>query len=323
MRLILVTTLGLLTTLPLPAAAAATVPTTSTAAAAPVSFRDCSDCPDMITVPAGSIDIGSTAEERQRSGIPPVFGDREGPRLHISIAKAFALGRYEVTRGQYATFMAATGRPDPASCAIAEIGAASWAQSTGKSWRDAGYPQTDQHPAVCISYDDALAYTAWLSRKTGKSYRLASEAEWEYAARAGTSTAWSWGDNQELGCGKANLVSSGTIAWLGSPSYWQNKLVCLNNHANSTPVGSFEANAYGLHDMIGNAFEWIADCASTSHQGGPTDGSAYDQPGCTQRFLKGGAFHTPIWLTRSAVRGNPLPQDVHMNTIGFRVARAL
>jgi formylglycine-generating enzyme required for sulfatase activity len=223
----------------------------------------------------------------------------------------------------YAAFVAATSRPDPPECAIADTETFSWGQKPGYSWRDPGYPQTDAHPAVCISYDDASAFAAWLAVKTGKPYRLPSEAEWELAARAGTTTAWYWGDAPEAGCDKANLITSGMIAAMGSPPYWRNKLACQNERSYSQPVGSYPANAFGLHDMLGNAFEWVADCASTSHKGEPGDGSVHDVPGCDMRFLKGGAFHTPIWLTRAAVRGNPLKPSLHMNTIGFRVARSL
>jgi formylglycine-generating enzyme required for sulfatase activity len=277
----------------------------------------------MVVIPAGSGVVGSTPDERLRAGVPPMFGDREGPQHRVTIHKPFALGRTEVTRAQYARFVAATARPDPAQCAVHDSRSDRWTQQAGYSWRNTGFAQTDEHPALCISYDDATAYAAWLAQQTGQPYRLASEAEWEYAARAGTSTAWYWGDAAEPGCENANLVSSAMIVSLGSPPYWKAKLACQDAHTDSMPVASFPPNAFGLHDMSGNAFEWIADCASSSHEGAPTDGSARSVEGCTQHFLKGGAFHTPIWLTRSAVRGNPLKPDLHMNTIGLRVARDL
>ena len=253
-----------------------------------------------------------------------MFGDREGPARTVHITKPFALGRTEVTRGQFARFVAATGREDPPDCAVHDIRADRWAPQPGYSWRRTGFLQSDDHPALCISYADAASYAAWLAQQTGKPYRLPSEAEWEYAARAGTSTAWYWGEFAETGCGNANLVTSAFIMALGSPAYWQRKLVCFDTHVFSMPVASFPANPFGLHDMSGNAFEWVADCASTSHEGGPTDGSARTRGAdCNLRFLKGGAFHTPLWLTRSAVRGNALEQELHMGTIGLRVARDL
>jgi formylglycine-generating enzyme required for sulfatase activity len=297
------------------------------AAAAPLAagstFKDCAECPDMVVVPAGRNKIGSSPEERARVGVPAMFGDREGPQHRVRIARPYALATTEVTRGKYAVFVTATSRPDPTECAIADTTTFAWGQKPGYSWREPGYPQTDAHPAVCISYNDATDYAAWLAQKSGKPYRLPTEAEWELAARAGSSTAWYWGDAPEAGCDQANLITSGMISAMGSPPYWQNKLACQNARSYSLPAGSYPANAYGLHDMIGNAFEWVVDCASTSHKGEPSDGSARQTPNCDTRFLKGGAFHTPIWLTRAAVRGNPLKQNLHMNTIGFRVARSL
>lgn len=313
--------------LPLGAVHAADTPSTADGAAQPVPdryFRDCADCPEMVVVPAGTGLVGSTPDERSRHGVPAMFGDREGPTQTVRLARPFALGRVEVARGEYARFVAATGRADPPDCAVHDIRTDRWAPRAGYSWRRTGFAQTDDHPALCISYTDAADYAAWLAQQTGKPYRLPSEVEWEYAARAGTTAAWYWGEFAETGCANANLVSSAFIAALGSPSYWQRKLVCYDNHTFSLPVGSFPSNPFGLHDMAGNAFEWVSDCASTSREGGPTDGSRRMlSADCSLRFLKGGAFHTPLWLTRSAVRGNALARDLHMATIGFRVARDL
>jgi formylglycine-generating enzyme required for sulfatase activity len=286
-------------------------------------FSDCQRCPAMVVIPAGSNVMGSTPEERVRAGVPAAFGDREGPRHEVTIAAPFALARTEVTRGEYGAFVAQTHRPDPADCAAHDVSTDKWLPKAGYSWRNPGYTQSDQHPAVCISYADAVAYAEWLAQQTGKPYRLASEAEWEYAARGGTTTAWYWGDDPGPGCERANLISSGTVLALGSPAYWRGKLICQDPAAYSREVASFAPNPFGLYDMIGNAFEWVADCSSAGYAGAPTDGSALLTENCTQHFLKGGAFHTPLWLTRAAMRGNPLNPDVHMNTIGFRVARRL
>ncbi len=288
-----------------------------------VVVRDCAECPEMIVIPAGQGVMGSDPVERERHGVPAMFGDREGPRHQVTIAKPFALGRTEVTRSEYAAFVAATARADPAGCAVHDIKTDRWTALPGYSWRKTGFVQADDHPALCISHDDASAYAEWLARKTGHRYRLPSETEWEYAARGATTTAWYWGEVAETGCDNANLVNAALIQALGSPLYWRRKLVCMDTHTFSLAVASFPPNPFGLHDMAGNAFEWVADCASASHEGGPTDGTARTTGNCTQRFLKGGAFHTPIWLTRAAVRGNALNRNLHMATIGFRVARDL
>ncbi len=275
----------------------------------------------MVIVPAGTASIGSTPQERASAGTPAMFGDREGPVREVRIARAFALGRTEVTRSQYAAFVAATHRPDPADCGIHDAQADSWSPKPGYSWRKPGYAQGDDHPAVCVSFDDAQAYVSWLSRRTGQSYRLPTEAEWEYAARGGTHTAWPWGDAAETGCDRANLLSTGDVAAFGAPPSVANRLVCSAPRRYTMPVASFAPNAFGLYDMVGNAFEWVADCYTDSHAALPADGTAVRSDNCQRHFLKGGAFHTPLWLTRPAARGNAIPADLHMFTIGFRVAR--
>jgi len=319
-------TLALLLGAPLsvPVAAAPVAPAPAALAqVAPVTFHDCADCPEMVAIPAGSIDIGSTPEERSNAGTPAMFGDREGPVVKVTIARPYALGRTEVTRKMYAAFIADTRRVDPAGCGIHDAAKDSWSPQPGYNWHNPGFAQGDDHPVVCVSFDDAAAYAAWLSHKTGKRYTLPSEVQWEYAARGGTRTAWYWGDAMETGCDKANILSSGMVAAFGSPNSMAGRVVCNAAHTFTTPVASYAPNPFGLYDMIGNAFEWVADCYADSHVATPTDGSANVQSGCTRHFLKGGAFHTPLWLTRSAVRGNPIPADLHMFTIGFRVARVI
>ena len=292
-------------------------------AASPATFTDCLDCPTMVVVPAGSATLGSTTEERAASGIVPVFGDREGPTYRVTFARPYALGRTEVTRGQWRSFVDATKRADPATCGTHDAKTDNWQPRPGYSWRTPMFDQTDDHPAVCISYDDAVAYAAWLSRKTGKTYRLPSDAEWEYAARAGTTTPWYWGASGEAGCANANLLSAGTAIAIGWPKSVADRFVCANQRSFTVPVASYSANPWGLHDMLGNAFEWAADCNSPDNRDAQGDGSPRSKGDCSRHYLKGGAFHTPFWLTRAAVRGAPIPADLHMFAIGFRVARSL
>jgi len=277
----------------------------------------------MVVVPAGSATLGSTAEERARAGIIPLFGDREGPTYRVTFARPYAMGESEVTRGQYAVFVAATKRPDPAACGIHDRAADTWTPKPGYSWRRPNYPQDDTHPAVCIAQEDATAYAAWLARTTGKPYRLPSDAEWEYAARGGTETPWYWGEAPETGCAMANIMSDGTIAALGAPKTMANRLACSSGRSFTVSVKSFAPNAFGLYDTAGNAFEWVADCNNPDNRGAHADGSARLTGDCTRRFLKGGAFNTPVWLTRSSVRGAPVAPDLRMFSMGFRVARSL
>ena len=293
-------------------------------AAAPHAIvKDCGDCPDLVAIPAGSATLGSNADERATAGIVPLFGDREGPPYQVKFAQGFLIGRTEVTRGQYRAFVVATKRPTAPTCGVHDAATDSWGPRPGFDWTKPGFAQDDSHPAVCISYDDASAYVAWLSRETGKAYRLPSDAEWEYAARGGTATPWYWGKAPEAGCAIANLLSAGTIAALGAPKSIADRLACANSRSFTVPVASYPPNPYGLYDMAGNAFEWAADCNSPDNRDAHADGSARTTGDCTRHYLKGGAFHTPFWLTRSAVRGAPIPADLHMFTIGFRVARSL
>jgi len=284
---------------------------------------DCIGCPDMVVIPAGTATLGSTPEERARAGIVPVFGNREGPTYRATFARPYAIGRTEITRGQYRAFVDATRRPDPAGCGVHDPKTDTWGPLPGYSWRNPGFAQTDAHPAVCISYDDATAYARWLSAKTGHAYRIPSDAEWEYAARGGTATPWYWGAAPEEGCKLGNLLSSGTIAALGAPPSMADRFVCANARSFTVAVASYPPNPFGLYDMAGNAFEWAADCNSADNSDARADGSARMTGDCDRHYLKGGAFHTPFWLTRSAVRGAPLPADLHMFTIGFRVARSI
>ena len=308
--------LATLAALPLAIAAAA-------APATPRTFSDCADCPEMVEIPAGTAMLGSTAEERARAGIVPIFGDREGPVYPVTFARPYALSKTEVTRAQYRAFVEATNRPDPSACGNHDPEKDFWGPRPGFNWRKPGFEQADDHPVVCIGYDDAAAYAAWLSKKTGKPYRLPSDAEFEYALRAGTSTPWYWGERGEDGCGIANMMSAGTVAKLGYPKSIANRFICSTPRAFSLPVGSFPPNPFGLHDMVGNAFEWVADCNAPDNSTAPADGRARSTGDCGRHYLKGGAFHTPFWLTRSAVRGAPLAGDIRMFTMGIRLARSL
>jgi formylglycine-generating enzyme required for sulfatase activity len=187
-----------------------------------------------------------------------------------------------------------------------------------KSWRNPSYPQNDRHPVACVSWDDAKVYTAWLSRKTGKSYRLATEAEWEYAARAGTSTARHWGDDGNQGCGYANVAAQKT-KFLASPWALAN---CNDGHTYTAPVGSFRTNAFGLHDTIGNVWEWTEDCWNDNYNGAPTDGSSWQTGDCQIRVLRGASWASFPSDARSASRNRY--DTVNRNfDFGFRVARDL
>ncbi len=258
-------------------------------------FRDCPSCPEMVVVPAGTFSMGSPTSEEGRFST-------EGPVRRVTIAEPFAVGKYEVTRGEFSRFVEATGHSTGDSCRTLEGG--EWEDRRDHGWRNPGYRQDGRHPVACVNWDDAKAYARWLSEETGESYRLLSEAEWEYAARAGTATRYSWGD--EVGRNRANCQECG--------SRWDDE--------STAPAGSFAANGFGLHDMHGNVQEWVEDCSNDGYAGAPSDGSAWTQGFCSVRVLRGGSWDFPAWILRSANRLR-LGTGERTDFIGFRVARTL
>jgi len=272
------------------------------------SIKDCDVCPEMVTVPAGSFQMGSPSYEEGR-------GDDEGPVHQVTIPRAFSVGKYEVTKAEYAAFVSATGYAGGSSCRTYEGG--KWETRSGRSWRDPGYRQSERDPAVCVSWDDARAYTEWLSRQTGKTYRLLSEAEWEYAARAGTTTPRSWGSDSASACGYANVHDSTSKSVNGFD--WENH-ACDDGVAQTAAAGSYQANAFGLHDMLGNVWEWTADCWNDSYAGAPSDGSAWTNGNCERRILRGGSWYHGPRNVRSAIRVRNA-SGYRNYVLGFRVAR--
>ena len=181
-----------------------------------------------------------------------------------------------------------------------------------------GFPQTDRDPAVCVNWADARAYVAWLSEKTGKSYRLLSESEWEYAARGGTRTSRHWGESASGQCGYANGADRTAK---GRYSGWT-VAECDDGHVWTAPVGTFKANGFGLHDVLGNVWEWVEDCWNDSYSGAPSDGSAWESGNCGRRVLRGGSWVNQPRNLRSAYRLR-LVTGLRLSDTGFRVARTL
>jgi formylglycine-generating enzyme required for sulfatase activity len=245
------------------------------AAHAGSEFTECaSNCPTMVVVPAGTFRMGSPATERDRSS-------NEGPQHEVTIAKPFAVSKTEVTFEQWDACVAAGG------CNAAR----------DSTWGRGG------RPAINIGWDDAKRYAAWLSRMTGKAYRLLSEAEWEYAARAGSETRFSFGDDDSR---------LGEYAWYFA-----------NSNRKTQPVGGKTANAFGLHDMHGNVFEWVEDPWHESYDGAPSDGSAWlDNGAPNRRVVRGGSWYYDAKNLRSASRSGP-PSDLRDGNVGFRVGRTL
>ena len=244
-------------------------------------FRDCNTCPQMVVVPAGTFTMGSPASEEGRY-------DKEGPRHSVTIPAPFAVGVYEVTFAEWDTCVRAGG------CG-------------GYAPADEGWGRGSR-PVINVSWDDAQAYVSWLSQQTGARYRLLSEAEWEYVARAGSRTARYWGESESGQCRYANGHDD------DAP--------CSDGYEYTAPVGSFAPNVFGLYDVLGNVWEWTQDCWNRSYAGAPADGSAWQSGDCGDRVLRGGSWFSYPRLLRSAYRlWSPTVFRNYLN--GFRVARTL
>jgi formylglycine-generating enzyme required for sulfatase activity len=242
------------------------------------TFKECENCPEMVVVPAGSFMMGSPTSE-------PGHSADEGPQHTVTIARPFAVGRFSVTFDEWD--------------ACAGDGGCNGYKPSDEGWG------RGRRPVINVSWDDAKAYVAWLSQKTGKSYRLLSGAEYEYATRAGTQTAYPWGNT--IGTNNANCHSCG--------SQWDAK--------QTAPVGSFPPNAFGLYDMVGNVREWTEDCYHATYVGAPLDGSAWiGGADCSHRVVRAGSFLLAPAFLRSASRYWFSP-DYRLRYLGFRVARAL
>jgi formylglycine-generating enzyme required for sulfatase activity len=285
------------------------------------AFRDCDDCPEMVVVPAGSFMMGSSPAEIVALG--KQFGTQylevdapgERPQRNVTIARPFAVGRFEVTFSEWEACVAAGGCkhkteniPNQVEKIISMTG--------GRGKR----------PVANVSWNDITKeYLPWLSRKTGKSYRLLTEAEWEYAARAGSTTRFHFGNDERDLCtyrNVADLTVQEKDADLGLPTKTWTIVNCRDGHAYVAPVGSFKANDFGLYDMHGNVWELVQDCARP-YAGAPVDGSAApDVPGCF-RVARGGSWVNSARHARSASWQATPPALPSHGFVGFRLGRTL
>ncbi|MGE0612700.1 MAG: formylglycine-generating enzyme family protein [Hyphomicrobiales bacterium] len=247
------------------------------------SFRDCEACPEMVVIPAGQFVMGSPRNEQNRE-------PGESPQIKVRLARPFALGKFEVTFAEWDACAADGG-------------------CNARTPDDQGWGRGRQ-PVMDVSWQDARAYTAWLSSRTGKAYRLASEAEWEYAARA--SQAGPYPTGARIGTDQANYNGDFSLSDRGKGEY----------RGKAIEVGSFAPNAFGLHDMAGNVFEWVQDCWNPDHKGGPADGTARMTGDCDSRVFRGGSWFSNLRYMRSAFR-TAAPAHFHYDYLGLRVARDL
>jgi formylglycine-generating enzyme required for sulfatase activity len=272
------------------------------------TFKDCDICPEMVELPEGFFHMGSNVGH-------PV---NETPRRTVRFATPFAIGKFEVTIDQFAAFVDATGYRAASQCTTFALDLDQWVLKAG-SFRQPSHPVTGTHPATCVSWNDAKAYVAWLGEKTAKPYRLPSEAEWEYAARAGTTGSYNFGEQNRNPCEYAKLADASTrFAWRIE--------TCNSNHGHgAAPVGQHRPNGWGLHDTHGNVWEWVEDCWHGSYVNAPVNGSAWlagEGGECALRVTRGGGWHNKFNEIRIGIRvafRTTSATDVR----GFRVALSL
>lgn len=275
------------------------------AGAAGTMIRDCPTCPLMIVLPTGRFEQGSASAVDEVSRFA-------SPRHAVLISRGFAMSSNEVTVGEFREFIASTRR-ETAGCNTYD---GRWEYRETASWQAPGFTQSDMHPVACVSWDDAAAYAAWLTAKSGHVYRLPSSAEWEYAARAGSDAEVPWGETAAAACAEANVADFSAAQRFPG---W-NVFPCTDNFVNTAPVGSFKANAFGLHDLFGNVFEWVQDCWHDDYTAAPVDGSARVESGCSERELRGGSWFSAPRYVNAAYR-NRFEHGYRSSSIGFRVVR--
>lgn len=265
-------------------------------------FRDCATCPLMRVLPAGNLLQGSMSDVSEQ------------PPHEVAIAAPIAFATREVTIGEFEEFADAT-QLQTQGCNVHD---GEWRWREDLNWESLDDGRTTMHPVGCISWDDAVAYAAWLSQKVGHTYRLPSASEWEYAASAGASPATALAGDVASACKQANVADQAAAQQYPG---W-NVLACNDRYVQSAPVGTFAPNAFGLHDMIGNMFEWVQDCWSDSYQGAPGDGSARLEGDCASREMRGGSWFTSPDYLRASYR-NRFAHDYRSSSVGFRIVREI
>ena len=266
-------------------------------------IQDCETCPAFTVLPKGRFKQGS-AEASATSAVKP---------LHwVAIQHPIAMATNDVTVAQYGAFVAATGR-NMQGCDVYD---GQWRHQQNSHWQNPGFEQSANHPVTCVSWNDANAYAQWLSAQVGHHYRLPSASEWEYAARAGSNGAQPWGANGSDACLNANVADSSALrrypGWVA--------FGCNDGFVYTSPVGSFKASAFGLHDMLGNVFQWTEDCWNANYTHAPIDGSARTDGNCAEHELRGGSWFSSPEFVRADYR-NHFAADYRASSIGIRLVR--
>jgi formylglycine-generating enzyme required for sulfatase activity len=273
------------------------------------TFRDCADgCPAMVAIPPGSFMMGS-----------PDGNKDEGPPHEVRI-QDFSVSKYPITRGEWRRYLKESERKGSASCYGFNQSTKVWGKEQERSWSNPGFQQTDNHPVICVTWQEAQDYATWLSSKTGHHYRLLSEAEYEYINRAGRQTAYPWGATSEGQCAHVNGADATLRAVAGG--HWEYSYAeCNDGFEFTSPVEHFPANAFGLHDTSGNVSSWTQDCYHDSYDGAPKDGSAWEtEGGCGRLVIRGSSWNGGADDHRAAARAE-YSRLVSSTDVGFRLAR--
>ena len=271
------------------------------------TIRDCPTCPAMMVIPAGRFKQGSPGG---LAGAPSF----ELPQHWVSIRMPFAMSTTPITVDDFSKFVAANGR-EVQGCDTYD---GAWKHQKLRNWKDPGFSQTGAHPVTCVSANDAAAYAAWLSTQTGHKYRLPSASEWEYAARAGGEAVQPWGAIVTDACRYANVADrSAANQYPGWKIFG-----CDDGYVNTSPVGTFEPNTFGLEEMLGNVFQWTEDCWNADYTGAPINGSSRTDGDCGQRELRGGSWFSSPNFVRVTYR-NHFAADYRASSIGIRIVREL
>jgi formylglycine-generating enzyme required for sulfatase activity len=270
-------------------------------------IQDCPTCPRMVVLPPGRFKQGSAYDDHD--ALPA-----EKPQHIVRIRKPLALAATELTVENFREFVADTNRELP-GC---ETYDGEWHHKATASWKDPGFAQGEDHPVACVSWNDAVAYAKWLSVKTGHRYRLPSASEWEYAARSGSDAQVPWSPGLQAACENANVADRSAARRYPRWSVF----ACKDGYVNTAPTGSFKANAFGLHDMLGNVFEWTQDCWHDDYAKAPIDGSARMDGDCGEHELRGGSWFSSPAFVRLAYR-NHYATGFRSSSIGIRLVREL
>jgi formylglycine-generating enzyme len=286
---------------------------------ASLAYRDCAQCPLMIDLEASRFLMGTAEEDRlidPRTGEPAT---NDGPQHTVQVP-AFSIGQFEVSVAEFAEFVTATGYETVDKCMeFSKPGGFSINSDT--QWNATGFSQSDNAPVGCVSLYDAQAYTQWLSLISGQNYRLPTEAEWEYAARGGASGPYFWGNTEADACAYANVRSTGanTISKRQVEAD-EAGFPCDDGFVHTSPAGSFAPNAFGLYDVQGNNWEWVADCNHKDYVAAPTDGSAWAEDNCQFGVIRGGSYLNLVERSSVTVRAGR-PRSGAATNMGFRVVK--